>query len=121
MVESERHIGAVVTVERRYYLASVAHAAVRCSHAGRGHGSIENPLHWSFDVTCNDDGCRVRQGEAAEHFAVLRHIALSLLRQEKTAKVGLKTKRFKAALEIGYLHQVLNTQMSGCDCPVKEI
>ena len=33
-------------------------------------------------------------------------IALSLLRQEKTAKVGLKTKRFKAALEIGYLHKV---------------
>jgi hypothetical protein len=53
----------------------------------------------------------VRQGEAAENFAVLRHIALSLLRQENTAKVGLKTKRFKAALEIDYLLKVLNTQM----------
>ena len=72
---------------------------------------IENPLHWSLDVTFNEDACRVRQGEAAENFAVLRHIALSLLRQEKTAKVGLKAKRFKAALEIDYLHKVLNTQM----------
>ena len=111
MVESERHIGEVVTVERRYDIASLANDAVRFGHAVRSHWSIENPLHWSLDVTFNEDGCRVRQGEAAENFAVLRHIALSLLRQEKTAKVGLKTKRFKAALEIGYLHKVLNTQM----------
>jgi predicted transposase YbfD/YdcC len=111
MVESERHRGEVVTVERRYYMASLANDAVRFGHAVRSHWSIENPLHWSLDVTFNEDGCRVRQGEAAENFAGLRHIALSWLRQEKTAKVGLKTKRLKAALEIGYLHKVLNTQM----------
>jgi predicted transposase YbfD/YdcC len=111
MVESERHIGDTVTVERRYYIASLTNDAVRFGHAVRNHWSIENPLHWSLDVTFKEDACRVRQGEAAENFAVLRHIALSLLRQEKTAKVGLKTKRFKAALEIGYLHKVLNTQM----------
>ena len=111
MVEAERHVGEAVTVERRYYIASLANDAVRFGHAVRSHGSIENPLHWSLDVTFNEDACRVRQGEAAENFAVLRHIALSLLRQEKTAKVGLKAKRFKAALEIDYLHKVLNTQM----------
>lgn len=111
MVESERHRGDSVTVERRYYIASLANDAVRFGHAVRSHWSIENPLHWSLDVTFNEDACRVRQGEAAENLAVLRHIALSLLRQEKTAKVGLKAKRFKAALEIDYLHKVLNTQM----------
>jgi predicted transposase YbfD/YdcC len=111
MVESERHIGETVTVERRYYLSSLANDAVRFGHAVRGHWGIENPLHWSLDVTFNEDACRVRRGEAAENFSVLRHIALSLLQQEKTAKVGLKTKRFKAALEIDYLHKVLNTQM----------
>ena len=78
--------------------------AVRFGHAVRGHWGIENLLHWSLDVTFNEDPCRVRQGEAAENFAVLRHVALSLLRQEKTAKVGLKTKRFKAALEIAYFN-----------------
>ncbi|MFO1430469.1 MAG: ISAs1 family transposase [Candidatus Competibacteraceae bacterium] len=111
MVESERQRGDSVTVERRYYLASLADDAVRFGHAVRSHWSIENPLHWSLDVAFNEDACRVRQGEAAENFAVLRHIALSLLRQEKTAKGGLETKRFKAALEIDYLYKVLNTQM----------
>jgi predicted transposase YbfD/YdcC len=111
MVESERHIGETVSVDRRYYLASLANDAVRFGHAVRSQWSIENPLHWSLDVTFNEDACRVRQGEAAENFAVLRQVALSLLRQEKTAKVGLKTKRFTAALEIDYLHKVLNTQM----------
>ena len=111
MVESERHRGETVSVERRYYISNLANDAVRFGHAVRGHWGIENLLHWSLDVTFNEDVCRVRQGEAAENFAVLRHIALSLLRQEKTAKVGLKTKRFKAALEIDYLHKVLNTQM----------
>ena len=111
MVEAERHVGADVRVERRYYIARLANDAVRFGHAVRGHWSIENPLHWSLDVTFNEDGCRVRQGEAAENFAVLRHIALSLLRQEKTAKVGLKAKRLKAALDIDYLLKVLNTQM----------
>src|SRR5512147_468842 len=111
MVEAERHLGTEVSVERRYYIASLANDAVRFGHAVRSHWSIENPLHWSLDVTFNEDACRVRQGEAAENLAVLRHIALSLLRQEKTAKVGLKAKRFKAALEIDYLHKVLNTQM----------
>jgi hypothetical protein len=64
-----------------------------------------------LEVTFNEDACRVRQGEAAENFAVLRHMALSLLQQENTAKVGLKTKRFKAALEIDYLLKVSNTPM----------
>ncbi|MFO1433227.1 MAG: ISAs1 family transposase [Candidatus Competibacteraceae bacterium] len=105
MVESERQRGDSVTVERRYYLASLADDAVRFGHAVRSHWSIENPLHGSLDVTFNEDACRVRQGETAENFAVLRHIALSLLRQEKTAKGGLKTKRFKAALEIDYLYK----------------
>jgi predicted transposase YbfD/YdcC len=111
MVEAERLLGTEVRVERRYYLASLANDAVRFGHAVRGHGSIENPLHGSLDVTFQEDTCRVRQGEAAENLAVLRPIALSLLRQEKTARVGLNAKRFKAALEIDYLLKVLNTQI----------
>ena len=110
MVEAERQVGDQVSVERRYYIASLANDAVRFGHAVRGHWSIENQLHWSLDVTFNEDACRVRQGEAAENFAVLRHIALSLLRQEKTAKVGVKAKRLKAALDPNYLIKVLNVQ-----------
>jgi predicted transposase YbfD/YdcC len=108
MVEAERHLGTEVSVERRYYLASLANDAVRFGHAVRGHWSIENPLPWSLEVTFHEDACPVHQGEAAQNFAVLRHIALSLLRQENTAKVGLKTKRFKAALEIDYLLKAIS-------------
>ena len=111
MVEAERHVGADVSVERRYYIASLANDAVRFGHAVRSPWSLENPRHWSLDVTFNEDACRVRPGEAADNFAVLRQVALSVLRQQKPAKVGLTTKRFTAALEIDYLHKVLNTQM----------
>ena len=110
MVEAERHVGEQVSVERRYYIASIGNEAVRFAHAVRGHWGIENQLHWSLDVAFNEDACRVRQGEAAENFAVLRHIALSLLRQEKTAKVGIKAKRLKAALNPNYLNKVLNVK-----------
>ena len=110
MVEAERHVGEQVSVERRYYIASLANDAVRFGHAVRGHWSIENQLHWSLDVTFHEDACRVRHGEAAENFAVLRPIAVSLLRQEKTATVGLKAKRLKAALNTNYLAKVLNVR-----------
>jgi predicted transposase YbfD/YdcC len=94
MVAAERQIGKEVTVERCYSIVSLANDAARFGHAVRGHWRIENSLHGSLDVTFHEDPCRVRQGEAADNFAVLRPIDLSLLRQEKTTSVGLKAKRF---------------------------
>ena len=67
----------------------------------------QHRLHWSLDVTFKEDACRIRQGQATENFAVLRYMVLSLLQQEKTTKVGLKAKRFKAALDTQYLTKVL--------------
>ncbi len=111
MVESERHIGAKVTAgETRYYITSLDSDAKRFGRAVRGHWGIENRLHWSLDVTFNEDGCRVRQGQAAENFAVLRHLALNLLQQDKTTRLGIKAKRFKAALDPQYLAKLLITQ-----------
>ena len=107
MVESERDTGEKVTVERRYYISSLDNQAACFAQAVRGHWGIENSLHWSLDVTFKEDACRIRQGQAAENFAVLRHMALSLLQQEKATKVGLKVKRFKAALDTQYLTKVL--------------
>jgi hypothetical protein len=60
-----------------------------------------------LDVVFHEDHSRVRQGEAPQNFAVLRHIALNLLKQEQTAKVGVKAKRLKAALSEAYLLKVL--------------
>jgi predicted transposase YbfD/YdcC len=110
LVESERHIGEEVSVEQRYYLASLDNNAQRFAHAVRGHWSIENTLHWSLDVSFKEDACRLRKGQGAENFAVLRHIALSLLQQEQTEPVGIESKRFKAALDQQYLLKVLIAQ-----------
>ena len=60
-------------------------------------------------MTFREDECRVRKGHAAENFAVLRHIALTMLKQEKTAKVGLKIKRSKAGWDNTYLAKILST------------
>ncbi len=61
--------------------------------------SYQNSVHWVLDIALSFDESRVRAGEAAHNLAVLRHIALNLLRQESTAKVGVKTKRRNRWLE----------------------
>ena len=55
----------------------------------------------------NEDACRVRKDHAPGHFAILRQIALNLLRQETTYKVGIKVKRSRAGWDDAYLFKVL--------------
>ena len=69
----------------------------------RGHWGIGNQVYWVLDAAFREDESRVRIGHAAENVAVLRHIALNLLRQERSAKIGVKAKRFKAAWDERYL------------------
>lgn len=106
-VTGERRIGGSVSRETRYCLSSLPADAAAIAAAVRGHWGIENRLHWALDVAFREDDCRVRAGHAAENFAVLRRIALNLLRQETTAKVGLKAKRLMAGWDETYLRRVL--------------
>jgi len=75
--------------------------------AVRGHWAIENRLHWQLDVTFQEDQCRLRQGHADANFSILRRAALALLKNESTAKVGIKNKRLIAGWNETYLEQVL--------------
>jgi len=107
MVICTRIIGDKVTKYVRYYITSLPSNAEQILHAVRKHWSIENKLHWVLDVALNEDHSRVRKDQAPENLAVLRHIALNLLKQEKTAKGGIHAKQLQAAWNDDYLLKVL--------------
>jgi predicted transposase YbfD/YdcC len=93
--------------EMRYYILSRKLSAKEFAAAVRGHWSIENNLHWQLDVTFGEDQSRLRCGQANENFSILRRTALSLLKNNKTLKVGVKNKRLTAGWDDTYLQQVL--------------
>jgi predicted transposase YbfD/YdcC len=95
------------TIEGRYYILSRKLTAKQFAQAVRKHWSIENSLHWQLDVTFGEDQCRVGQGNADINLSLLRRHALTLLKDERTARVGVKTKRLSAALDEDYLTKVL--------------
>jgi predicted transposase YbfD/YdcC len=108
MVEAQRRIGDTVTTDTRYYIASLAGDAAEFGHAVRTHWEIENQVHWVLDVAFREDDCRVRKDNGPQNLAVLRHIALNLLRRETSAQCGIKNKRLKAAWDNDYLLKVLS-------------
>ena len=108
LVESERRIPhQSPTVEQRYYLVSLDGNVKRFARCVRSHWGIENELHWVLDVAFSEDDCRIRNGYAPENLALVRHVALNLLKRETSAKVGIKAKRLKAGWDDGYLAKVL--------------
>lgn len=107
MIMSERRQGNKVERKTRYYISSLTADAQRLLEAKRAHWGIENSLHWLLDVAFHEDDRRARQGHSAHNFAILRRIALNLLKQEKTAKGGIVAKRLQAGWNDAYLLKVL--------------
>ncbi len=95
------------STEVAYYISSSLHSAAVLGSCIRDHWGIENGQHWVLDVVFGEDGCRTRQGHAAENLAWLRKMVLSLLRQDKS-KGSAPNKRLRAALSDDYRRQLLN-------------
>lgn len=108
MVRAVRHLDATHSVSLRYYITSLANHARHILNSVRQHWGIENSLHGVLDIAFREDESRMRKGNSAENFAMVRHIALTLLKQEQSEKIGVKAKRLKAACDRNYLLQVLS-------------
>jgi len=106
-IRSQRWIGDEKTCEDRFHIASIT-GAKQVLVAVRSHWGIENSLHWTLDIAFDEDRCRVRKDNGPENFAILRHIALNLLKQKKTCKRSIKGKRLLAGWKEEYLLKVLS-------------
>jgi predicted transposase YbfD/YdcC len=91
----------------RYFISSWQASASEFLQAIRDHWQIENGLHWVLDVAFREDESRIRKDHAPANVALLRHIAVNLLKQEKTAKVGISNKRKRAGWDNDYLEKVV--------------
>ena len=112
LVETERTIAGKTSREHRHYITSRTDLTAKSAlDAARSHWGIENRLHWVLDVAFREDDCRVRVGNAAENFAVIRHIAVNLLKAVQGGlngkKLGVANKRLLAGWHNGYLLRVL--------------
>lgn len=107
MVCSQRTVGNKHSSDVRYYLSSLPANVHKFAKAVRSHWCIENQLHWVLDVAFDEDNYRSRTGHAAHNLAILHHIALNLVKQEKSAKLGVKNRRLQPAWSDAYLATIL--------------
>jgi predicted transposase YbfD/YdcC len=110
VVESIRHVIGTdkTSTDRRFFISSLlCTSGERFARHIRNHWSTETTQHWSLDMGFNEDQSRVRKDHGDQNLAVLRRIALGLLRRDKSVKLGAKNKRLKAGRNRNYLVKVL--------------
>jgi predicted transposase YbfD/YdcC len=105
-IQRETRWNGTTSQDTAYYISSLPNQAARLLEATRHHWAIENSFHWVLDVTFREDDSRIRVGDSPQNMAVLRHLALNILKRD-TSKASLKQKRFRAALEDAFLFHLL--------------
>lgn len=106
---AKREIGEKVEIQISYFITSLPADAKAILKAKRSHWKIENQLHWVLDIAFREDDSRVRKDHGPENLAVLRHLALNLLKNEKSAKGGIHAKRLQAGWNNDYLLTILKS------------
>lgn len=106
MICSERTVKGETTTEARYFIGSKKMGARKYARVLRGHWGIENNLHWQLDITFGEDDSTITKRNAGANFAVLRRIAISLLKQNPRED-SLGRKRMEAALDPDFLAEIL--------------
>jgi predicted transposase YbfD/YdcC len=112
MVERERHTMTRTQQECHYYLSSLPPKVQTLHYAIRQHWRVENDWHWSLDVSFREDRCRIRDLQAAENVAMVRRMALQLLKRQPGETVGVPIRRLRAGWDTAYLVQVLSTGLT---------
>ena len=107
VVESDRLINGNFSTEKRYYISSLKNID-DISLAIRKHWGIENSLHWVLDTCFREDECRKRADNSGINFNKVRHVALNLLKSEKSTKASMVTKRLKAGWDDHYMLKLLS-------------
>jgi len=106
-IQSKRQRNEEISEHTRYYISSLTVPAARMLQLVRSRWSIENSLHWVLDIAFQEDHNRVHKDHGPENLAILRHVALNLVKQDKSLKLGVKNKRLKCAWDNDYLLRIL--------------
>ena len=108
MVERQRQFKEKTETETSCYIGSVKSNAQLFANAVRNRWGVENSPHWVLDATFCEDESRIRKDHAPNNFAVLRHIALNMIKKENTVKKSIRAKWLRAGWDNDYLLKVLN-------------
>jgi len=112
MVDRMRHTAERTQQDCHYYLSSLPPKVQTLHYAIRQHWRVENELHWGLDVSLREDQCRIRDLRAAENVAMVRRMALQLLKRQPGETVGVPIRRLRAGWDNAYLVQVLSTGLT---------
>jgi predicted transposase YbfD/YdcC len=114
MVVSERRVaGEEATTDVRYYIGSKPGKAKEYAGYIRGHWGIENSLHWVLDMVFDEDRSRIRKDHGQENLALLRRLAVSVLKNAKSCPGSIRTKQLQAILDDEVLHDMLSIFSGG--------